>query len=122
MIIELRNVKENDFVYCTGDSGFCDPSVEKVKKVTTQYDESDGKPYNVIWLSGDRKFDARNGYAMNPPTAYYLIPTEQQSAKTLQDNIDKEQTEREIRDTKIEANKKLILDKLTIEERKILGF
>lgn len=77
MKIEIENIKAGDLVFCTGDSSFCDPLIEKVENVTVQYGEHDGKPYNVIWLSGGRKYDARNGKAMNPPTAYYLMPTEQ---------------------------------------------
>ncbi|MBK7362632.1 MAG: hypothetical protein IPJ01_10090 [Micavibrio sp.] len=80
MKIKLVDIKKGDLVYCTGDSGFCDSETEKVTKVTILYDEDNGKPYNVIWL-GDRKFDSRNGGAMNPPTAYYIIPTEQKKKK-----------------------------------------
>lgn len=72
--MELKDLKVGDKVYCTGDSGFCDSSTEKIKKVTVQYDEHNGKPYNVIWLSGERKFDSRDGGAMNPPLAYYIVP------------------------------------------------
>ena len=71
--MELKDLKVGDTVYCTGDSGFCDSSNEKIKKVTVQYDEHSGKPYNVIWLSGEREFDSRDGGAMNPPLAYYIV-------------------------------------------------
>jgi hypothetical protein len=121
MKIEIENVKSGDFVYCTGDSGFCHPSNEKVEKVTVQYDETDGKPYNVIWLSGGRKFDARHGGAMNPPTAYYIIPTEQGKAKAEHDKIDKEDAERKIKYETKEKEKEEILKKLTSEERSKLG-
>ena len=121
MKIEIKNVKAGDFVYCTGDSGFCHKSNEKVEKVTVQYDESNGKPYNVIWLSLGRKFDARHGGAMNPPTAYYLMPTDQEKAKLKQDKINKEDAERKINYENIEKEKEEILKKLTIEERNKLG-
>ena len=70
---KLKDLKVGDKVHCTGDSGFCDSSDEKIKKVTVQYDEHTGKAYNVIWLSGGRKFDSRDGGAMNPPLAYYIL-------------------------------------------------
>jgi len=122
MVIELKDIKTNDFVYCTGNSGFCYSSNEKVKKVTVQYDENNGTPYNVIWLSGDRKFDACNGGAMNPPLAYYLLPTDQEIAKIEQDKIDKENAKREIGYAKREKDKQAVLKKLTPEERELLGY
>ena len=68
----LSELKVGDIVWCGGDSSFCDDSKEEIKKITTKYDEDSGEPYNVIWLDGDRKFDARHGGAMNSPTAYYI--------------------------------------------------
>lgn len=76
-MIELINIKAGDTVHCTGDSGFCDSSNEVVEKTTEQFDEHSGESYKVIWLEGGRKFDSRTGEAMNPPTAYYIIPTNQ---------------------------------------------
>lgn len=69
----LKNLKVGDEVACDGDSGFCDYSVEKISNITVKYDEDSGEPYNVIWL-GERMFDSRDGWAMNPPTAYYIMP------------------------------------------------
>lgn len=121
MKIELDKIKEGDFVYCTGDSGFCTDSTEQVKKVTVQYDQRTGKPYNIIWLEGGRKFDSRTGGAMNSPTAYYLAPTDQIKAKAGQDEKDKKEAEREQEYNKRQEEKKNILAKLTPHERKILG-
>lgn len=122
MKIELKNIKAGDFVYCTGDSGFCDPSDEVVKKVTTQYDENSGKPYNIIHLSGGRKFDSRSGNAINPPLSYYLTPTNQKTAKSEHDKVAEEEAKRKIEFSVREKEKKAILAKLTKEERQILGY
>lgn len=122
MKIQLDKLKEGDFVYCTGDSGFCTDSTEKVTKVSIQYDSKTGKPFNVIYLSGGRKFDSRHGGAMNSPTAYYLVPTDQEKAKVEQDKKDKEEAERNARYKERENQKKAILKKLTPKERQILGF
>ncbi len=51
MIIALKDLKQGDFVYCTGNSSFCDSSYERVIKVTTQYNEHTGKSYKVISVS-----------------------------------------------------------------------
>lgn len=121
MKIQLDKLKEGDFVYCTGDSGFCTDSTEKVTKVSIQYDSKTGKPFSVIRLSEGRKFDARDGGAMNPPFAYYLVPIDQEKAKTEQDKKDKEEAERNTRRQERENQKKAILKKLTPKEREILG-
>lgn len=71
---KLRALVKGDKVCCTGDSSFCQSSTQKIKKLTVKYDEDTGKPYNVIHLAGDRKFDSRTGYAINPPLAYYILP------------------------------------------------
>jgi hypothetical protein len=68
----LAQLVKGDKVYCDGNSGFCDPSFERVKKTTFQFDEKSGKKYKVIWLSGERKFDSRDGSPMTPPLAYFL--------------------------------------------------
>lgn len=68
-----KKLKAGDKVHCMGDSGFCDPHHDKIKKITTQYNEKTGKPYKVIWLSDGHKFDSRDGWAMNPPLAYYIV-------------------------------------------------
>lgn len=122
MEIQLKKIKAGDFVYCTGDSGFCDPSTEKVKKVTVQYDQKNGKPYNVIWLAEGRKFDSRDGGAMNSPTSYYLEPTDQKEAQSEQDEKDKKEAERENGYRQRQKEKKAILAKLTPKERETLGF
>lgn len=63
----------NDKVWCGGDSGFCDSSIETVKEISYKYDENTGVQYSVIHLQGGRKFDSRNGLAINPPMAYYIV-------------------------------------------------
>lgn len=122
MKIALEEIKEGDFVYCTGDSGFCSDSTEKVTKVSIQYESKTGKPFNVIYLSGGRKFDSRHGGAMNSGTAYYLVPTDQEKAKAEQNKKDNEEAERNARYKERENQKKAILKKLTPKERQILGF
>jgi hypothetical protein len=72
MYKELKNIEIGDSVFCTGDSNFCDSSTETVVNTTTKYDENNGEPYKIIWLDGERGFDSRSGYAINPPTAYYI--------------------------------------------------
>jgi hypothetical protein len=69
---KLTEVVTDDLVWCGGDSGFCQDDIEKVVDVIVKYDENTGIPYNVIILNGDRRFDSRNGVALNPPTAYYI--------------------------------------------------
>lgn len=68
----LKDLKIGDDVWCGGDSGFTTNETEKIKNITTKYDENTGEPFNVIWLSGNRKFDSRNGSPINPPWAYYI--------------------------------------------------
>lgn len=53
------------------DSGLGSGGPEVVSNITTRYDEKTGVPYKVIWC-GSHGFDARNGWAITPPTAYYL--------------------------------------------------
>lgn len=115
------NVVPGDFVYCTGSSSFCDSSNEKVLRVTIKYDENSGCPYNVIHLDGDRMFDSRNGNALNPPLAYFICPTEQEAARAEQEIIDEEEMKSNILYQKRQDAKQVILDKLTQEERDILG-
>lgn len=67
---KLKDLVVGDLVLCTGDSSFCDPSYEKVKRITIKYDEDSGNPYNVIWISGGQSFDSRNGSPLSPPLAY----------------------------------------------------
>jgi hypothetical protein len=70
--MNLSTIKVGDIVTCKGDSSFCQSSKEKVIKITIQYDKHTGIPYNVIHLSGNRKFDSRSGSAITPPLAYYV--------------------------------------------------
>jgi hypothetical protein len=69
--VSYKEAEVNDKVFCTGDSGFCDPSYEKVSKITQKYDEDTGKPYRIIHY-GKQMFDGRDGCAINSPMAYYL--------------------------------------------------
>lgn len=75
--MNLRDIKVGDIVYCVGDSGFCDSSDEKVERIEKRFATFTGKPYNVICLSGNRKFDARNGSAITLPFAYYIMTKEE---------------------------------------------
>jgi hypothetical protein len=68
----LTELEAGDEVWCGGSSGFCDDSIEKIVKTTQKYDENSGEPYKVIWLSGGRKFDSRDGFALTPPLAYHI--------------------------------------------------
>ena len=77
MKIELKNLEVGNKVWCGGDSGFCYSDIEKVKRIEWKFDEDTGEKYKVIILSGSRKFDSRNGGAITPPKAYYLMATEQ---------------------------------------------
>ncbi len=69
--VSFKEAKEGGTVYVTGDSGFCYSSYQKVSEITTKYDEDTGKPYNVLHVNGQR-FDGRTGFAIDPPTAYYI--------------------------------------------------
>lgn len=77
MEIELKNLEAGNKVWCGGDSGFCHDDIEKVEKVDYKFDKDTGEKYKIIILSDDRKFDSRNGKALTPPTAYYLMAIEQ---------------------------------------------
>lgn len=77
MKIEIKDLVEGNKVWCGGNSGFCDNDVEEVKGIEFKFDEDTGEKYKVIILSGGRKFDSRTGEAMTPPTAYFLMATEQ---------------------------------------------
>ena len=75
--IKLKDLKVGNKVWCGCDSGFCHDSIEKVKKIEWKFSEATGKKYKVIVLSENRKFDSRDGGAITPPMAYYLMATEQ---------------------------------------------
>lgn len=122
MVIALKDLKQGDFVYCTGDSSFCDSSYERVIKVTTQYNEHTGKSYKVIWLSGNRKFDSRTGSAMNSPLAYYIEPVSQKKARIIVNTEEIEKAKAEAEYRKRQAEKEAVLAKLTPKERKLLGY
>lgn len=77
MKIELKDLEVGNKVWCGGDSGFCHDDIETVEKIDWQFDEKTSEKYKVIILSGNRKFDSRDGYAITAPTAYYLQPTTQ---------------------------------------------
>jgi hypothetical protein len=68
----LKDIAVGDKVKYQCYSGFGDSGVEVIEKISIQYDENIGEAYNVVWLSGGRKFDARDGSAINPPMAYYI--------------------------------------------------
>jgi len=71
----MKNLKElvaGDKVWCGGDSSFCHDDIENIVDIKVKYDKNTGEPYNVIILSENRKFDTRNGWALNPPLAYYI--------------------------------------------------
>jgi hypothetical protein len=74
---ELKDLEVGDKVWCGGNSGFCHDGIEQVDKIKRKFDKHTGEKYKVIILSGGRKFDSRNGRPMTPPTAYYLMATEQ---------------------------------------------
>lgn len=69
---QLKDLEIGHAVWCGGDSGFCDSGIEKVENITFKFDDETGEKYKVIHLSNDRLFDSRDGYALTPPTAYYL--------------------------------------------------
>ena len=77
MKIKLKDLQIGDKVWCGGDSGFCRDDIEKVKKIEWKFDSETGEKYKVIVLSGNRKYDSRNGWAITSPKAYYLMATEQ---------------------------------------------
>ena len=77
MIISLKDLKKGDKVWCGGNSGFCDSDIEFVEKVSYRHNRKTGEKYKVIHLDEDRKFDSRNGKALNPPTAYCIRPCDQ---------------------------------------------
>lgn len=74
--MKLTDLKVNDKVFCDGYTSFCTPTWETVRKITYQFDEKTGEKYKVIWVDGGRKFDSRDGSAMNSPTMYYLTEIE----------------------------------------------
>ncbi len=67
-------VEIGDEVYTDCHSGFCTGSWNEVTDILTKYDEDTGDPYKVI-CCGNRWFDARDGVAMTPPTAYWITET-----------------------------------------------
>lgn len=68
----MKKLKVGDKVLVTGDSGFCDPFNEIIKKVLTKYDENTGKPYPVYVTDSGQQFDGRHGYAITGASAYYI--------------------------------------------------
>ena len=76
-IIKIKDLEVGDKVWCGGDSGFCTDDVEKVEKIDYKFDKDTGEKYKIIILAGNRQFDSRDGNAINEPTAYYLMHTNQ---------------------------------------------
>jgi hypothetical protein len=70
----IADLEAGDKVNCGCSSGFCHDSIEVIKKTSFKYDENTGENYKVIHLSENRRFDSRNGEALNPPTAYTIWP------------------------------------------------
>jgi hypothetical protein len=79
--MKLQKLIKGDTVRCTGDSGFCTPSYEKITHTTYKYDVNTGKQYKIIWLTGGRAFDSRTGNAIYPPLAYYIKPIQSDKLK-----------------------------------------
>ena len=71
MIIELKDLKKGNKVWCGGNSGFCYSDIVEVQDISYKFDENTGEKYKVIHTNGQR-FDSRNGRPLDPPTAYYI--------------------------------------------------
>lgn len=122
MKIPLSELKKDDYVYCTGDSGFCQSSIEQVINTSIRFDEMTGAAYTVIHLSGDRLFDSRHGDPITPPLAYYLVPFDQiEGERIITQKKQKKENERKLQED-LDKEKEKILSKLTPLERHILGF
>jgi hypothetical protein len=73
----LSEIIAGDKVYlgCVSSLGASSEGVKVVEKITVQYDENTGVPYNVIWCGGD-KFDSRTGGKMDKWSVFYIEPYE----------------------------------------------
>ena len=76
--IELKDIKEGDFVWHGGDSSFCHPSIREVVKVVKQVDQNTKDAYNEIYLEIDESYDSRDGGPIEGPLAYYILPADQE--------------------------------------------
>lgn len=72
-----KELQIGDEVTITGQSSFCSTSKSKIIDIKTKYDENIGVPYKVYVTEGGHKFDGRNGWAINEPTAYYIKEIEE---------------------------------------------
>ena len=72
-----KELQIGDVVTVTGQSSFCSTSTSKILDIKTKYDEDTGIPYKIYVTEGDHKFDGRNGWALNNPTAYYIKEIEE---------------------------------------------
>lgn len=68
----MKTLEIGDTVNIDGQSSFCQPSTTVIIDIKTKYDEETGAPYKVYVTTGNHRFDGRNGWALNPPTAYYM--------------------------------------------------
>ena len=74
--VKVSNLNVGDKVYHDGNSGFCHMSICEITKVSYKWEEDTGEKYKVLHID-EKKFDARNGYAINPPLAYFITPCNQ---------------------------------------------
>lgn len=75
-MIKLKDLEKGDYVWCGGDSGFCNSAARKVSRIMWRFNEKTGEKYKVVVVDG-QKFDCRNGKPLEPPTAYRIEPIEQ---------------------------------------------
>ena len=69
----MINAKAGEKVWVLGWSGFCGPDEQEVVvAVDIRYDNITGKKYKEYVLSGERRFDGRDGHAITPPLAYSI--------------------------------------------------
>lgn len=60
-------------------------SKRKITDIKTKYDEDTGIPYKV-YATCDHRFDGRNGWALNPPTAYYIKELQEEADSNVMDD------------------------------------
>jgi hypothetical protein len=92
-----KELQIGDEVTVQGQSSFCSTSKSKITDIQTKYDENTGVPYKV-YITGDHRFDGRNGWALNPPTAYYIKELQNQIPNDIKDETEDEKSVNDLLD------------------------
>lgn len=67
-----EEVKVGDYAYIDGCSSFCTGYYARITAIKTRYDETTGKPYDVV-ICGDQEYVKDTGLVIKGATAYSVF-------------------------------------------------